>query len=171
MENGAINRAIKNGYNISCSRVCAGINRRSWISKGQQIKNKAIYDAKYRSKNLDKIKKAKKQYHVDNYNPKLAAAHRKKNMQKHVEYCRQPKYKAKKKEYDRRYRAIKNYGEFAECFIALQDVEEAVAAKATNYELKLEKGLLGKSQQRKREYERINSTKSEKCALGNLKRG
>ena len=83
-------------------------------------KEKAAYDREYRKKNLAWIKAKKADYFQRTYDPVKAAKERKKRMPEHVEYCRQPKYRAYKRKYDRKRRASK-FGEFAEAYEALKD--------------------------------------------------
>ena len=79
---------------------------------------KAAYDREYRKKNLAWIKAKKAAYFQRTYDPVKAAKERKKTMPKHVEYCRQPWYKAYKREYDKQRRAGR-FGEFKEAYEAL----------------------------------------------------
>jgi hypothetical protein len=46
-------------------------------------------------------------------------------MPKHVEYCRQPEYKKKKKDYDRKVR-VAEYGEFAESYELLEELVKEI---------------------------------------------
>lgn len=153
-ENGEANRTLKksNGL-IFCSRTCSGLNHRSNKSKAQKIVEKAEYDKEYRAKNLESIKVKKAQYFKKTYDPEQAAIERKKNMHKHVEYCRQPRYKAYKQKYDQCYRAKKYYGEFWECALVLNRLEIEVRSQADFTERATQKGTLNKAQNRKREYE------------------
>ena len=72
---------------------------------------KAAYDRAYRKKNRARLKAAKAAYFQRTYNPVKAAKERKKKMPAHVEYCRQPWYKAWKKRYDKKRRDEK-FGDF-----------------------------------------------------------
>lgn len=69
-------------------------------SIAQKKKEKAAYDRKYREKNAARIKANHAAYFQRTYDPVEAAKERKKRMPKHVEYCRRPEYRAKKKVYD-----------------------------------------------------------------------
>jgi hypothetical protein len=80
---------------------------------------KAAYDRDYRKKNRARIKANHAAYFQRTYDPIAAAKERKKRMPYHVEYCRQPKYVAYKREYDRKRRASK-FGEFAAAYEALK---------------------------------------------------
>ena len=82
---------------------------------------KAEYDREYRKKNHDLLKKKKHEYFKRTYDPVKAAVERKKNMPRHLEYCRQPKYKAYKRNYDKEYRS-EEYGEFGEAHKALVEL-------------------------------------------------
>jgi hypothetical protein len=74
-------------------------------------KEKAAYDREYRKKNRAMLKAKKAAYFQRTYDPQKAAKERKKRMPLHVEYCRQPKYKSWKKEYDKKRRGSK-FGDF-----------------------------------------------------------
>ena len=86
---------------------------------------KAAYDRTYRKKNRARMKAQKAAYHKRTYDPVKAAKERKKRMPHHVEYCRQPKYKAYKRGYDRQRRA-NMFGEFAEAFEALKALQREI---------------------------------------------
>ena len=113
---GHFNRAKKIGAPVYCSKKCAGIARKVERSEEEKKQIKSDYDKAYRAKNLERKKKQAHEYFKRTYDPQKAAIERKKRMPKHVEYCRQPAYKAKKKEYDKRYNAVRSYGEYWECF-------------------------------------------------------
>jgi hypothetical protein len=88
--------------------------------------------------------------HKRTYDPVKAAVERKKRMPRHVEYCRQPAYKAWKREYDRRYRAAE-FGEFAEAYMLAIDLNREIKGRTTNAQIKYENGCTNKSQRRERE--------------------
>lgn len=79
---------------------------------------KAAYDRKYRAKNRERIRALKAAYFQRTYDPVKAAKERKKRMPQHIEYCRQPKYKAYKRKYDAERRSAR-FGAFAEAHKAL----------------------------------------------------
>jgi hypothetical protein len=88
---------------------------------------KAAYDKKRRTEKADELKAQKKAayaiygpLHRDEEREK-----RKQNMPKHVEYCRQPEYKKKKKVYDREMR-VAEYGEFAESYELLEELVKEI---------------------------------------------
>lgn len=124
-ENGAINRARKQGVPIYCNRKCSGMARRKEHPKTPRNPNfkamKAEYDREYRKKNREALRKKKHDYFKRTYDPAKAAVKRKQRMPYHVEYCRQPKYKAYKRNYDTEYMA-KEYGEFGEAHKALVEL-------------------------------------------------
>lgn len=148
MSNGRYNRAIKIGAPVYCNRTCAGAGRRLNKTAEEKKKEKAEYDEKYREANLDVIKNKKKKYFQRTYDPTQAAVVRKKRMPRHVEYCRQPKYKEYKKGYDKQFRAKKQFGEFAEAALILIELENKLDSKTIKYE----QGLINKTQKRKRQW-------------------
>ena len=88
-------------------------------------KAKAEYDRKYRKKNRARLKAEKAAYFQRTYDPVKAAKERKKKMPQHVEYCRQPAYKAWKKKYDKQRRS-KKYGDFAEAHQLLLELTKEI---------------------------------------------
>lgn len=169
---GAVNRARKVGLSLYCDRTCAGLGRRKPPKSIEQKKaEKRVYDAARREALVDQIKAAKREYHKRTYDPVVAAAVRKLRMPHRVEYCRRPEYREWKREYDRTYRANKEYGEFADCFLLVMDIRAECLSQMTDYEIRLEKGTLNKRQQRRRDYDRFDSEELEDCPVGNLERG
>lgn len=168
---GAFNRANKLGAPLYCGKACAGIARRKFKSVEQRKAEKSAYDAARREALADQIKAAKRDYHKRTYDPVKAAAVRKQRMPHHVEYCRRPEYREWKREYDRTYRANKEYGEFADCFLLVMDIRAECLSQMTDYEIRLDKGTLNKRQQRRRDYDRFNREELEDCPVGNLERG
>lgn len=144
-------KAVNIGAPKYCGRVCAGLGRRSGKSEEQKKKEKAEYDKKYREIDKDIKKQKKANYFQRTYDPAKAAIERKKRMPKHIEYCRQPEYKKKKKEYDEKHRAKQNYGEFWESAIILKHLENIVDSRLA----KNENNLINKSQKRKRLWKQI----------------
>lgn len=134
---GHINRSKSIGAPIYCGRVCAGLGRRDNKTFEQKKSEKAQYDLDYRAKNLSLLKEKKRAYFQATYDPKKAAIERKVRMPKHVEYCRQPKYKEYKKRYDKKYLAKKHYGEFYEAAIILTDIEMIVDSREADSNNKL----------------------------------
>ena len=115
---------------------------------------KAAYDARRRAELCDRLKAEKAAYHKRTYDPAKAAEQRKARMPRHVEYCRRPEYRNWKVEYDRKYRAQKDFGDFAEVALVLRDIEAEVGARVTRTEVYRQNGTLNKWIQRRREYER-----------------
>ncbi len=149
---GRFNRAKKICAPLYCGRICAGVSHRSKVQPTESEKRaaKAEYDREYRAKNLDLIKGKKRAYFKSTYNPAAAAIIRKQRMPNHVEYCRRPAYRAKKSIYDRRHRAVKVYGEYAESFLTLLTIEETIDSRATSYERRMANGTINKAQTRRR---------------------
>jgi len=153
-ENGAVSRARKGGKRLFCDRKCFGLSRRQNKTDEQKKAEKAEYDRQYRENNREMLKAKKAAYFQKTYDPIKAAIHRKTRSTAHAEYCRRPEYKLWKKEYDRKYRAKKYYGEYADAYLSLVDLEREVLSRQSRYEIDLQNGKLNKSQIRKREYVR-----------------
>lgn len=155
-----INRAEKSGLRIFCNRKCAGIGRRKEFPISPRNPNwkemKRVYDAEYREKNkaLIRLKKAAYYAKTGPLNREKEREVRKKRMPIHVEYCRQPKYKAWKKKYDLDYRA-REFAEYADAYKLLLEVEREIRKRATWVEIAQQNGTLNKSTRRKDEYGRI----------------
>lgn len=148
----AFNRARREGANLYCDKVCSGLGRRKGKTKIQLKAEKASYDVQYRIDNLDKIRTDKAARHKRIYDPVQAAIERKEKMPRHVEYCRQPEYRAWKQGYDKSYRAIREYGPFADAFLTLQTVEAEIKTRATDYEIRMANETINKITKRKRQY-------------------
>jgi hypothetical protein len=174
---GEVNRARKIGAPIYCDKVCAGLGRRKPPKTIEQKKaEKAAYDATRRSDLADRIR-VEKAAAYQKYRQKPGflereRERRKENMHRHIEYCKNPKYVEYKREYDRKYRAKEDYGELWECFILMLELRRECLKRMPDYDIRLSKGTLGKSQKRKREYERrVNCRKPEIGPLGDIKTG
>ena len=164
-------RARKSGSPLYCDRTCAGIARRKFKSADQKKEEKRLYDIEYRRRNQELLRTKKAEYHRRTYDPTQAAAQRKKRMPYHVEYCRRPEYRQYKKSYDRQYRAKREYGGLWEAFILTLEIRDEVLRNSSDYEIRLQKSTLNKRTQRRREYERTYSKKSQVSIMGDIKRG
>jgi hypothetical protein len=170
---GAVNRALKKNAPLYCNRVCAGLGRRKGKSDAEKREEKRLYDIEYRTKNRALLKTKKAAYFRRTYDPQEAAVKRKERMPFHVEYCRRPEYREYKRGYDRQHRAKKFYGPFWESFLLTMDIRSEALSRQSDYEIRLEKGTLCKTQRRKRDYEatRTHREELEVGPLGNLERG
>lgn len=144
---GHYNRAMKLGAKLFCSKTCFGLSRRDNKTIEEKKAEKAAYDAKYRK--LDKVKAKKAEYFKRTYDPVKAAIERKKIMPRHAEYCRRPEYKAWKTQYDKVYRAKKDFGEFWEAGLVMVELNVFLESKRIKYE----SGQINKSQNRKRKWQ------------------
>jgi hypothetical protein len=146
----------RHGMRIFCSIECCGLSRRKYKTAAQKKAEKAAYYREYKRKNRRRIKARKRAYHLRTYDPAKARIDRKKNMARHVEYCRQPAYKKWKAEYDRRYRSTKLYGEYAEAFLTLQEVQHEILKRASRHQIDQENEKVNKTQRngRRRQRER-----------------
>lgn len=146
---GAINRAIRLGKPIYCDRDCAGLARR--VPPSEKKEAKRIYDAQRRAELAAEISAKKAEYYQRTRDPAKERARRQANMDRHVQYCRQPEYVTYKADYDRERRS-KEYGEFADAYLLLLDLEREVRSRATGYERRKARGYYTRSaQQRRRE--------------------
>lgn len=150
---GAVTRARAIGAPLYCGRRCAGLARRTHKTKAQKRAEKAAYDRIYRAKNLASIKAKKAAHFKRTYDPVAAAVERKKNMPRHVAYCRRPEYRAKKSIYDKQHRAKKWFGPFAEVAILTTDLNREIKERASNYEIRRQNKTGNKAQERDRQAE------------------
>lgn len=144
---GHYNRAMKQGGRVYCNRACVGIARRKSIEEKKAVK--AAYDRKIRD--TPERVAARKRYFQKSYaaNPEKYRAIRKAKYPKHLESLNTPKYKAWKREYDKRHLAKKHYGAFAEAALLLSELETFLKQNMPA-ELKFQMGITNKSQKRKR---------------------
>lgn len=149
---GAVNRARKIGSPLYCDRKCAGLGRRNGKTTEQKKAEKAAYDRQLRANYGDEIRSKKRAAFARDYDPVVAAVYRASRMDIHVAYCQRPEYVIWKRNYDKQYRANRVYGPFAEAFLVLLDVENEIATRATNYEIRTMNETLNKTQKRKRQY-------------------
>src|ERR1700682_3326939 len=146
---GHVNRARAQGLNLYCDRRCSGLGRRDGKTKAQRREEKRLYDMEYR-KTSPTLKARRHSFHVRTYDPAKAAIGRKKRAPAHAEYCRQPWYKAWKKEYDARYRASK-LGAFAEAYQLTIELNREIKRRFNHDQIKYENGCTNKSQRRERD--------------------
>lgn len=151
---GHVNRALKNNQLLFCDKICLYLHRKSFKKpESEKKKEKSEYDKIYKLKNKERDAPKRAAYHKKTYNVEKEREKRKKKMHLHVKYCQQPKYKQYKREYDKKYRAKKNYGEFWEASLMLNDLEQVVDNKMAKQDL----NLINKSQKRKRQWQRKSS--------------
>lgn len=145
---GHFNRAKKLGARLFCNQTCFGKFWRHNKTIKQKKEEKAAYDLVYRQKNEVRLKKTRRDWQMKDYaaNPEKYRKVRERKMKAHVEYCRQPEYKKKKKSYDERYRAHMLYGEFAEASLILKKIENIVDRQMARFD----KNCYNKKQKRER---------------------
>ena len=122
---GAYNRAMKINSPLYCSQKRCGIARRK--SDKEKKRLKAEYDKNRRTEKAEELRAQKKAAYAL-WGPQhrdKERENRKRNMPKHIEYCRQPEYKEKKKDYDRKVR-VAQYGEFAESYELLEELVKEI---------------------------------------------
>ena len=152
----AVNRAFKAGLSLYCNRTCAGLGRRKEKTPEQKKEEKRLYDLNYRATSPT-LKARKAAYYQRVHDPVKEAAKRKERMSQHVEYCRQPEYKAWKRGYDQQYLAHKQYGEFGPAIIALRELEQEVADRIDRQDIYAINGTLNKKQTRRRDYDQARN--------------
>ncbi|CAG5001792.1 hypothetical protein DYBT9275_02742 [Dyadobacter sp. CECT 9275] len=152
---GKVNYSVKKGWKVFCSRSCSSAARRANRTPEEWKQIKADYDKKRRADLGDVLKMQKAEYFKRTYDPVKAAIQRKKRMPSHVEYCRRPEYRQKKKAYDEVYQAKRLYGEHWESAIILKNLE----CHIDNREVKQSNNLINKSQKRKRLWTKILNQK------------
>jgi hypothetical protein len=135
---------------LYCSKGCAWLGRRGGLSGAEKKHAKRLYDMEYRVRNAEKLKAEKAARHKRTYDPEKAREVRKANMSRHVAYCQRPEYKAWKSEYDKRHRAGKQFGDWGEAFLVLQDVEREIEQRMSRYDIAITNGTLNKAQMRRR---------------------
>jgi len=165
-ENSSIMRAKKDNLPMFCDRKCSSSNKKT--SKAEKVELKRLYDEEYRLKNKDSLKVSKAEYNKRTYDPVKAAVKRKGTMWRHVEYCRTPEYREKKKEYDRVYTAKKDYGELWEIQLLTLDIKDEVLSRMTRYQIDLESNTLNKKLRRTRNEQRTNSEEFKRSTLGHI---
>lgn len=149
---GHVNRSRAQDNNLYCGRHCSGLGRRKpKKSKAQRVLEKKLYDQEYRRRNIEALKAKKRARHLATYDPEKERVKRKARMPRHVEYCRRPEYKRWKSGYDKKYRAEKFFGPFAEAAMLTIDLNRAIKERATDYEIRQQNDTLNKIQRRRRE--------------------
>jgi len=147
---GHVNRSRAKGMGLYCGRICMGLARRKHKPKAQRVEEKRLYDTAYRQKNADRLKAQKAAYNKRTYDPVKAAEHRKTRMPQHVEYCRRPEYRVKKRIYDKARRACE-YGPAAEAWLLLTDLDREIRGRMDDYEIRKANLTLNKKQTRCRQ--------------------
>ena len=146
---GYVNRSAKIGAPLYCSMTCSGLARRNGKTVEQKKAEKSAYDRAYRLRDPIALKQRKSEYYQRTHDPDRERIIRAKRMHLHVEYCRQPRYKEWKREYDANLRASE-YGEYGETYKLLLDLEKEIRARATLYERLVARGYYLRSAQKRR---------------------
>lgn len=145
----SIRRAIREGKPLYCNRVCSGLARR--VPPDEKKEAKRVYDARRRVELAIEISARKQAYYQRTRDPAKERERRRANMGRHVELCRRPEYRAYKADYDREVRAAE-YGDYAEVYLLLLDLEREIRSRASSYERRRARGYYTRSaQQRRRE--------------------
>lgn len=164
-ETGHVNRAKKLGNGLYCNQRCSGAAKRHGKTIEQLKEEKRLYDIEYRKKNGEYRKQQMIKYNSSPAGRAMQKRNREKFKESHLEYCRTPEYRKWKREYDKKHRSKKEYGEFWESAILLNEIETIIDNRQTKQELQ----LINKSQKRKRAYEKAKRNEFKTSPLGNLK--
>lgn len=148
---GHFNRSVKLGMGFYCDHKCHQATRKTSIEDKKAVKRS--YDQALRSQPW--YKEYKRSCWKKNYDPIKAAEYRQKRMAYHIEYCRQPEYVAWKKQYDQKHNAQSNYGEYAECAILIEKINNTLIKMADKAELRTIQGTNNKSKRRKKQWLRL----------------
>ena len=148
-----VRRSRNDGFRLYCDRTCSGLGRRKHKTKAQKVAEKRLYDMDYRAKNLARITAEKRAYFQRTYDPRKAAVVRKARMHLHVAYCRQPRYRAWKHDYDQLYLAKRRFGPFWESALLVRQLEREVETRMSKHDIRIFNRTYNKVQFRRREYE------------------
>lgn len=156
---GHVNRANKIGAQIYCGKPCSAIARMNFKTDEQKKAEKSEYDKMYRVRESETIKVKKAEAFQRDYkaNPEKYKAIRNKRMAAHVEYCRNPEYKKKKKVYDREYKAVGRYGPvIGELVVLILKIADEVRdPDGRKDSVRVNTGVYNKSQKRMRKWKTL----------------
>lgn len=161
----AVNRARKNGGDVKfCSRRCfVAAHPRigtGAMSAEERRAAKPEYDRQRRAALGEDLKRKKREaYYAEHatHLAKMAEARKSPEFKAKMrayqrEHTTRPEWKAHKRSYDRVFRAMRDYGEeWGPAAVALLQLTDAVAERATKQECYEANGILNKSQQRRRD--------------------
>lgn len=145
---GAVNRARNAGLPVYCNKACFGLAHRVERTIEEKKKIKSDYDSKYRKR--DAIKEKKRLWNKTPAGRAWQKRNRDQQKDRHLAYCQTAEYRKWKHEYDQKHCARKNYGEFWEAAIILNQIEKIILPE--RLEAKIQKGTYNKSIKRKREW-------------------
>ena len=155
---GEINRARKAGLLLYCGRTCSGFGRRMGKTTDQKRAEKAEYDRVRRAELADRIRAEKRAAYYRDHAKRLQKmaelrahpAHRAKMKAYQHAWIRCPAVKEAKKRYDRRWRAVREFGEteLAEAVICLRELNDLL--RPSKQEIRANVGRINLCQKRKR---------------------
>jgi len=155
-EVGHINRAKKLGLGLYCNRKCAGIARRVNRTQEEKKEIKRLYDIRYRENNEEYRKSRMQAYNSSPSGRAMQKRNRDKFKESHAAYVKTPEYRKWKHEYDQKYHAKKNFGDFWEAFLILKEIDKEIEPEIL--QVRIEKGYYNKSQKRKRLWNSMQRT-------------
>lgn len=138
-----------------CSMKCSGIGCRN--SKEEKLLLKKLYDIQRRDELGDVLKYRKRKAYYENHEEHLkrqkkyrTTAKYKRYMKKFLKTYYTDEWKKHKKDYDRKFRSKRNFGEFWESAYVELLINDEIKKTHTKYDVALENGTLNKSLRRKR---------------------
>lgn len=158
-ETSAVNRSRKVGMALYCDKRCSSDARR--IGTEEKKARKVEYDRQRREGPLrEALLQQKKAYYEAHAREILAvqkaAREADPELKKRRRDCQKrcmerPEWKEHKREYDRQYRADREFGEMAPAYLLLLELEKEVERQEPDWvDLQRQKGTLNKSQRRRR---------------------
>lgn len=140
---GRVNRATKIGSPLYCGRACAGLARRISIGPEAKKAKKSEYDKARRAALGERLREEKRAAyyakHDENLRKQAELRRKPGEYEKHLEYLRTPEYRAKKQQYDQDLRKAE-YGDFAETWRLLLDLEKEIRSRQSSYERRKARG-------------------------------
>lgn len=149
-----VKKSKAEGNPLYCDRKCAGKAKRT--SKEEKVRLKAEYDKRYREANEEYIKERNQKYNETPAGRAMQKRNREKMKESHLAYCRTPKYKKWKHEYDQLHVAKKKYGELWESHLAIKKIQKEIDAR----EVRQINNLHNKTQKRRTQWQQQKRTKS-----------
>ena len=166
---GDVNRAKTRGAPIYCGKVCSGLAKRLDPDAKREAAARRQREYWQRPENAARKKARAAELFQQSKQPGGWYPQHRERMRTDPEYrakhkacqarCQaRPDWKARKQEYDREWRATRHYGNMAEAFLVLMELESEVEKRIEWLDLQSEKGTANKCQTRRRAYHASEET-------------
>jgi hypothetical protein len=143
-----------------CGKDCFGVSRRKNLTDAERKELKRLYDIEYRKNDRERrLRKKREQYHKNRervlaeMRQRRQTAKYKRRMRRYLKRYWSPDKKEEKKDYDRKFRAMKKFGPLWESHYLTVLLNEEVKKRMTNYEIRLRNNTLNKALKRGRHAE------------------